>query len=75
MALHHPVYQVNQAIGAGGLGAFESLFHWGISVFSIPGLATRLRRHLLTLGPLGEQAREGNADGRSEKWRSEHGAE
>ena len=36
MAFHHPVYQVNQAIGGvgrGGQGAFDSLFHQGIPRF------------------------------------------
>ena len=49
MALHHPVYQVNQAIGGighGELGAFGSLFHRWNFRFSIPCLVPRLRRHL-----------------------------
>jgi hypothetical protein len=36
MALHYPVYQVNQAIGGvgrGGQGTFDSLFHQGIPRF------------------------------------------
>lgn len=37
MALHYPVYQVNQAtgsVGQGGLVALGSLFHRAVSMFS-----------------------------------------
>jgi len=34
MAFHHPINQVNQAIGGVGRGAFDSLFHQGNPRFS-----------------------------------------